>query len=368
MAKKTPLYDEHVALGARIVEFAGFLMPLEYTGIIDEHLTVRNNVGIFDVSHMGDIVIEGSDSEKFLDYLLPTKISDMQNFEAKYSAYLNEKGIMLDDTIVYKVNKEKFLLVPNAATAEKIYRWIMDKSSGYNIKIYDRSLLYASIAVQGPKAQKLMEKLTNYDYSKMKPFHFDFISFMDIENRGDNFIPYGKIFVSRTGYTGEDGFELIFPNEYAVEIWQSLLDYGKDLSLKPCGLGARDTLRMEKGMLLSGTDFNMDRTPIEASISWIINYNHDFIGKEALLEMKNKDHEVFRGFKMIDQGIPRHGYGIYRDNEKVGVITSGTMSPSLKIGIGLGYIKKDIKVGETVLIDIRGKKQRAEVTKPKILP
>ncbi|MGC9137884.1 MAG: glycine cleavage system aminomethyltransferase GcvT [Thermoplasmata archaeon] len=368
MAKKTPLYDEHVSLGARIVEFAGFLMPLEYTGIIDEHLTVRNNVGIFDVSHMGDIVIEGSDSEKFLDYLLPTKISDMQNFEAKYSAYLNEKGIMLDDTIVYKVNKEKFLLVPNAATAEKIYRWIMDKSSGYNIKIYDRSLLYASIAVQGPKAQKLMEKLTNYDYSKMKPFHFDFIPFMDIENRGDNFIPYGKIFVSRTGYTGEDGFELIFPNEYAVEIWQSLLDYGKDLSLKPCGLGARDTLRMEKGMLLSGTDFNMDRTPIEASISWIINYNHDFIGKEALLEMKNKDHEVFRGFKMIDQGIPRHGYGIYRDNEKVGVITSGTMSPSLKVGIGLGYIKKDIKVGETVLIDIRGKKQRAEVTKPKILP
>ncbi|MFP3254822.1 MAG: glycine cleavage system aminomethyltransferase GcvT [Thermoplasmata archaeon] len=368
MAKKTPLYDEHVNLGAKMIEFAGFLMPLEYTGIIDEHLNVRKNVGIFDVSHMGDIVIEGKDSEKFLDYLLPTKVSSMQNLEAKYSAYLNEKGIMLDDTIVYKVNSEKFLLVPNAATAEKIYKWILDKSSGYNIKIYDRSLLYSSIAVQGPKAIKLMEKLTKYDYSKMKSFTFDFITFMDIENRGDNFIPYGKIFVSRTGYTGEDGVELIFPNEYAVEIWQSLLDYGKEFGIKPCGLGARDTLRMEKGMLLSGTDFNMDRTPIEASISWIINYDHDFIGKEALLEIKNKDHEIFRGFKMLEPGIPRHGYNIYKNENKIGIITSGTMSPSLKVGIGLGYVKKDVKVGDIVLIDIRGKKMKAEVTKPKIHP
>jgi aminomethyltransferase len=368
MAKKTPLYDEHVNLGAKMIEFAGFLMPLEYTGIIDEHLNVRKNVGIFDVSHMGDIVIEGKDSEKFLDYLLPTKVSSMQNFEAKYSAYLNEKGIMLDDTIVYKVNSEKFLLVPNAATTEKIYKWILDKSSGYNIKIYDRSLLYSSIAVQGPKAIKLIEKLTKYDYSKMKSFTFDFITFMDIENRGDNFIPYGKIFVSRTGYTGEDGVELIFPNEYAVEIWQSLLDYGKEFGIKPCGLGARDTLRMEKGMLLSGTDFNMDRTPIEASISWIINYDHDFIGKEALLEIKNKDHEIFRGFKMLEPGIPRHGYNIYKNDNKIGIITSGTMSPSLKVGIGLGFVKKDVKVGDIVLIDIRGKKMKAEVTKPKILP
>ncbi len=368
MVKKTPLYDEHVSLGARMIEFAGFSMPLEYSGIIDEHLTVRNYVGIFDVSHMGDIVIEGQESEKFLDYLLPTKVSLMSNNEAKYSAYLNEHGIMLDDTIVYKVNKEKYLLVPNAATAEKIYRWIMEKSSGYNVRIYDRSLLYASIAVQGPKAQKVMEKLTKYDYSKMKTFTFDFIPFAEIENRGDNFIPYGKIFISRTGYTGEDGFELIFPNEYAVEIWQLLLEYGKELNLKPCGLGARDTLRMEKGMLLSGTDFNMDRTPIEASISWIINYDHEFIGKQALLEMKNKDHEIFRGFKMIEQGIPRHGYAIYKDDKRVGTITSGTMSPVLKIGIGLGYIKKDVKVGDIVYIDIRGKKMKAEVTKPKIVP
>lgn len=368
MVKKTPLYDEHVKLGAKMIEFAGFSMPLEYTGIVDEHLTVRKNVGIFDVSHMGDIVIEGEDAEKYLDYLLPTKVSDMEELEAKYSAYLNERGIMLDDTIVYKVNKNKFLLVPNAATEEKIYNWIKEKSIGYNIKIYDRTLIYSSIAVQGPKAVNLMNKLTNYDYSKMNSFTFDFINFNNIETRGDNFLPYNKIMVSRTGYTGEDGFELIFPNEYAIDIWNDLIDYGKEFGLKPCGLGARDTLRLEKGMLLSGTDFNMDRTPIEASISWIVNYDHDFIGKDALLKIKSTDHEIFRGFKMIDQGIPRHGYKVFKDEKVVGTITSGTMSPILKIGIGLGYVKKEIKLGDKVEIEIRGKKLKAEVTKPKIVP
>ncbi|MGC8663035.1 MAG: glycine cleavage system aminomethyltransferase GcvT [Thermoplasmata archaeon] len=368
MVKKTPLYDEHVQAGAKMVEFAGFSMPLEYSSIIDEHLTVRNNVGIFDVSHMGDIVIEGNDTEKFLNYLLPTNVSKISEFEAKYSAYLNENGILLDDTIVYKVNKAKFLLVPNAATAEKIYNWIMDKSLNFNIKIYDRSLLYSSIAVQGPKSSELMKKLTNYDYSKMKTFTFDFINYNNIETRGDNFIPYNKIMISRTGYTGEDGFELIFPNEYAMEIWNTLIDYGKVYNLKPCGLGARDTLRLEKGMLLSGTDFNMDRTPIEAAISWIIDFDHEFIGKNALLKIKNTDHDIFRGFKMIDPGIPRHGYKIYKEDKQVGYITSGTMSPILKIGIGLGYVKKEIKPGDIVNIDIRGKKLKAEVSKPRMVP
>jgi len=368
MPKKTPLYDEHVKLGAKMIEFAGFVMPLEYSGIIDEHLTVRKNVGIFDVSHMGDIIVKGKDAEKFLDYLLPTKVSAMESNEAKYSAYLNENGIMLDDTIVYKVNRENFLLVPNAATAEKIYNWIIEKSKGYDVKINDRTLLYSSIAVQGPRAKEVMEKLTDYDYSKMKSFHFDFVKFNGIENRGDDFIPYGKIFVSRTGYTGEDGFELIFPNEYASTIWNTLLKEGKEFNLKPCGLGARDTLRMEKGMLLSGTDFNMDRTPIEASIGWIVNYDHDFIGKEALLKIKNSDHEIFRGFKMLENGIPRHGYLIYKNNEIVGKITSGTMSPTLKIGIGLGYVKSSVKVGDTVEIEIRNKRLKAEVTKPRIVP
>ncbi len=368
MPKKTPLYDEHVKLGAKMIEFAGFIMPLEYSGIIDEHLTVRKNVGIFDVSHMGDIVVKGKDAEKFLDYLLPTKVSTMENNEAKYSAYLNGNGIMLDDTIVYKVNKEKFLLVPNAATAEKIYNWIIEKSKGYDVYINDRTLLYSSIAVQGPKAKDLMEKLTDYDYSKMKSFHFDFVKLKGVENRGDDFIPYGKIFVSRTGYTGEDGFELIFPNEYASTIWNMLFKEGKDFNLKPCGLGSRDTLRMEKGMLLSGTDFNMDRTPIEASIGWIVNYEHEFIGKNALIEMKNKDHEIFRGFRMMESGIPRHGYIIYKNNEIVGKITSGTMSPMLKVGIGLGYVIKSVKVGDTVEIEIRNKRLKAEVTKPRIVP
>ncbi len=367
MAKRTPLYNKHLELHARMTEFAGFEMPLEYSGIIDEHLNVRNNVGIFDVSHMGDIIVQGKDTEKFLDYFLPTKFSSLQEKQAKYSSYLNEQGIMLDDTIVYKVNNEKALLIPNASTATMIYNWIVEKSKNFNIKIIDRTLLYSSIAVQGPKSVNVMKKITDYDYTKMGSFTFDFISLKDIETRDDDFLPYNKIMVSRTGYTGEDGFELIFSNEYAEDIWDILMREGKEFNLKPAGLGARDTLRMEKGMLLSGQDFHMDKSPIEASISWIIDWDHDFIGKEALLKIKDNYQKIFRGFIMIDNGIPRHGYKIYKNGNEVGYITSGTMSPVLKKGIGLGYIDKNLKIGDTVEISIREKLLKANVCKPKIL-
>ncbi|MGC8992260.1 MAG: glycine cleavage system aminomethyltransferase GcvT [Thermoplasmata archaeon] len=367
MPKRTPLYNKHIELKARMTEFAGFEMPLEYTGIIDEHINTRTNVSIFDVSHMGDIIIEGKDTERFLDYLLPTKFSNMVEKQAKYSAYLNENGIMLDDTIVYKINKNKALLIPNASTADMIYNWILSKSNGYDINIIDRTLLYASIAVQGPKSVDVMKKLTNYNYDNMNSFYFDFISIKNLETREDDFFPYNKIMISRTGYTGENGYELIFPNEYAEEIWDMLINEGKEFNLKPAGLGARDTLRMEKGMLLSGQDFHMDKSPIEASISWIIDWDHDFIGKEALLKIKENYKQIFRGFIMIDNGIPRHGYKIFKDGNEVGYITSGTMSPILKKGIGLGYLDKNIKLGDIVDIQIRDKLLKANVSKPKIL-
>jgi aminomethyltransferase len=368
MPKKTPLYDLHVKYGGKIVDFAGFLLPLEFSSIIDEHNVVRNAVGIFDVSHMGDIIIKGKDATEFLEYILPSKVSGLKDFTARYSAYLNDYGILLDDTIVSKINSDTYLLVPNAATAEMIYKWLVEHKKRFAVNISDRTLLYACIAVQGPRATDLVSKITDYNLKSMEMFDVAFVKINGVETRGDDLIPYNHVFLSKTGYTGEDGYEIIVQNEYADEIWEMLLNYGKEYGIKMCGLGARDTLRLEKGMLLSGQDFHNDKTPLEANISWIIDYDHEFIGKEALLEQKGTDYKIFRGFKMLEAGIPRHGYKIYKDNKEIGIITSGTLSPVLKIGIGLGYVPKDIKINDIVMIDIRGTKKKAIVTKPKIVP
>ncbi len=368
MSKKTPLYDLHVKYGGKIVDFAGFLLPLEFTSIIEEHNAVRNNVGMFDVSHMGDIIIKGEDATEYLEYILPSKVSNLKDFTARYSSYLNNYGIMIDDTIVSKINSDTYLLVPNAATEELIYKWLLEHKKKYNVSIIDRTLLYACIAVQGPKASDLISKITDYNIRSMEMFDLAFVTINGIETRGDDFIPYNHVLLSKTGYTGEDGYEIIVQNEYADDIWELLINYGKDYGLKLCGLGARDTLRMEKGMLLSGQDFHNDRTPLEGGISWIIDYDHEFIGKEALLEQKGTDHQIFRGFKMLESGIPRHGYKIYKDDKEIGILTSGTMSPTLKIGIGLGYVSKSIKINDNVMIDIRGTKKKAIVSKPKMVP
>ena len=370
--KTTALHDVHVDMGAKMIEFAGFHMPLWYTGIRDEHLAVRNSVGMFDVSHMGDLIIEGKDATDFLSFVLPTNLEKKDIMQASYSAFINHRGILIDDTIVTKLSDEKYLVVPNAATAELIYHHLYSLAGGYKIKISNFTDELTCLAVQGKNAEKTIQKMTSYDLSSIGFFRSAFIDIngINVDNKPFNM---NKVFISRTGYTGEDGFELIFPNKYAKDLWWKILKYGKEYDIKPVGLGARDTLRLEKGFLLSGQDFeplNEPRTPVESGISWVIDWDHDFMGKEILYEQKkSKKYELFRGVILKGRGIPRHGYTLYKDNEKIGYLTSGTMSPSLNIGVGLGYVKRPyIKVGIEVEVDIRGRKVKAEISKPRMLP
>ncbi len=369
--KQTALHDVHVDMGAKMVEFAGFHMPLQYSGIIDEHLTVRKHVGIFDVSHMGDLIVEGPDAEDFLSYILPTDFSKVKVFKATYTAFANHRGVLIDDTIVTRLAEDKFLIVPNAATTDLIYHWIFSLAGGYNVKVSNVSKDFSCLAVQGPDAEKTLQGLFDYDLSTVKFFEAAYAKINDL-NIKKNSLTSDCALISRTGYTGEDGFEIIIPNENVKDLWYRILDAGKEFGIKPCGLGARDTLRMEKGFLLSGQDFHPHhepRTPLEAGISWIINWEHDFIGKSRLLELKKeKKYDLFRGIILKDRGIPRHGDKIYINDEQVGYLTSGTMSPVLRVGIGLGYVKRPyIKVGTEVEVEIRKRRVKAEIRKPRLV-
>ncbi len=347
---RTPLYNEHVKLNANIVDFHGWDMPLYYESIIKEHNYVRNGCGIFDVSHMGDIFIEGEGSTETLQFLLPTDVEKIKNGDCVYSAFLNERGNMVDDTIIYKFNDNKYLCVPNAATKDKILNHILKNNKG-NAKISDFSDKMGCIAVQGPESENVMKEIG---------FSFpEFFKFYEKDN----------IIVSGTGYTGEKGCEIIASNEVIVEIWKKLITSLKKMGFGPCGLGSRDTLRMEKGMLLSGQDFNEDRNPFEASISFIVNSDHSYIGKETL--MKNTKPEfVFRGFISSDEKtIPRHGNKITVNGNETGIVTSGSISPTLKKGIALGYIKREnSKTGMDVDIIIRNSNHNFKVSKPRMVP
>lgn len=358
--RKTPLYDEHVKLGAKIIDFHGWDMPLQYTRILEEHMAVRKNVGIFDVSHMGDIIVEGKDSEKFLDSLFPTKISDLKEGEATYTAFLNDNGTIIDDTIVYRLGKDKFFFVPNASTIEIIFDWATKHKGDFDVEITNISQDICCIAVQGPKSPEIIDKM-NLDFPE--PFRFTERTGPYSTNKitGNN-----SIIISGTGYTGETGVELLVSSSDAAAVWSEVLKLISEYSGLPCGLGARDTLRMEKGMLLSGTDFNGDRNPYECSISFIVNNEGDYVGKKAI---EDKGEYRFRGFKLEGKSIPRAGSEVYLDEEKIGVITSGTLSPVLDCSIALGFVqKKHIKSGPSVKISIRGRLVDATMGRPKIVP
>ncbi len=348
--RKTKLYDEHVRLGANMVDFHGWMMPLYYDSIIKEHNYVREGCGMFDVSHMGDIFIEGEDAEKTLLHLVPTDIRLMKDGDCVYSAFLNENGNIIDDTIIYKFNKKKFLCVPNASMISRIYNHIAKNKIG-DTKVEDKSDDLSCIAVQGKKSEEI---LNDIDINFPESFKF-----FESENR----------IVSGTGYTGEKGCEIIIENDKVVKLWNELLKSIKKIGYGPCGLGSRDTLRMEKGMLLSGQDFNENRNPYEASISFIVNNETEFIGKNALMNRNNEC--IFRGFIVNEKNaFPRTGNKIFNnEGEEIGEITSGTLSPSLKKGIGLGYIsKKYQKVGTDVKIETRRGKVSSIVSKPRLLP
>jgi aminomethyltransferase len=348
---RTVLYDEHVKMNANIVDFHGWDMPLYYESIIKEHMYVRERCGVFDVSHMGDIFLTGSGAEESLMKLFPSDISKMKEGDCLYTAFLNNDGNMIDDTIIYKFNKEKFLCVPNAATTDKILDHIL-KNKTNNCEVKNSSSELSCIAIQGKDSVNIMKNL-----GLKFPDFFKFY-----EEKG--------MIISGTGYTGEIGCEIIIKNNEAVNLWEKIVDDLKKIGCGPCGLGSRDTLRMEKGMLLSGQDFNSDKNPYEASISFIVDNDHNYIGREKLLS-NQKPERIFRGIIMNEKGsFPRHGNLIYDESGKeIGIITSGSISPILGKGIGLGYINRNESKSDTsILVGIRDKKFNGKVSRPRIVP
>lgn len=356
--KKTPFTDVHIALGAKMHEFAGYNMPIEYFGIIDEHQTVVNAVGVFDVSHMGEFWVKGPKALEFIQKVTSNDASVLTVGKAQYTCFVNENGGIIDDFIVYHYEPEKYMLVVNAANIEKDWAWCQQQNT-VGAQLENASDHTAQLAVQGPKATETLQKLTETDLSSIPYYSFVTTRFAGVDN----------VIISNTGYTGAGGFELYFYPEYGKKIWEAVFEAGAEFGIKPIGLGARDTLRLEMGYCLYGNDLDDTTTPLQAGLGWITKFTENklFVGR-AVLE-KEKADGVPRKLcclTLIDRGIPRHGYEIVTaQDEVVGNVTSGTMSPILKIGIGMGYVKPEYaKPGTEIFVKIRNKNLRAEVVKP----
>ncbi len=355
-AKNIPLHETHLKIGGKMVPFAGFNMPVRYSSDKEEHLAVRNGVGVFDVSHMGEFLIQGPGSLDLIQKVTSNDASKLVDGQAQYSCFPNETGGIVDDLIVYRIGEDNYMLVVNASNIEKDWNWVK------NYNTYEASMTNVSediclFAVQGPKAGEALQQLTDIDLSAIKFYHFTTGSIAGIDD----------VIISATGYTGAGGFELYVPAEVATELWEKIFEAGKDLDIKPIGLGARDTLRLEMGYCLYGNDITDSTSPLEAGLGWITKFTKDFVNAESL--KKQKETGISRklsGFKMLERGIPRGGYEILNEaREKIGDVTSGTMSPSLEIGVGLGYLKKGYDVpGTKILIQIRNKQVPAEVQRP----
>ena len=352
--KKTVLFDRHEKLNAKIVDFAGFLMPISYSSVNEEHLHVRNNVGVFDVSHMGEIEISGSNSFNLVQYLCSNDISKLKIGKAQYNCLTNDKGGIIDDLIVYRVESEKYLLIVNASNILKDWEWINKQNIKFNSLIVNLSDKLSLLAVQGPKAQALCQKFTSEDLSLLPNYSFIISSFAGIEN----------IIISKTGYTGSGGFELYIPNKNAVDIWDALFDC-KGFDLKPIGLAARDTLRIEMGYCLYGNDIDEETSPEEANLRWITKVDTSFIGHEIIdKQIKKGSKRKLIGFKLIEKSIPRSGYEVFDINSKlIGKVTSGTFSPVLKKGIGLAYLDSVNIKDDLIYIKIRNNLSKAEIVK-----
>lgn len=355
--KKTALYDKHIALGAKMVPFAGYDMPVSYTGIIAEHQTVREKVGMFDVSHMGEFVIKGEGALDLIQRVTSNDASKLQKGDAQYSCLPNGKGGIVDDLLVYKLGEEEYMLVVNASNIEKDWDWIAQHNSqGVEMKnISDQTSL---MAVQGPKAAEALQSLTEVDLAGMK--YYTFV-------RG-KFAGFDNVIISATGYTGSGGFEIYVANEHAAAVWDAIVEAGADYGLEPIGLGARDTLRLEMGYCLYGNDIDDTTSPLEAGLGWItkLKKDSDFVDKQYLIEQKAAGlNRKLVGFVLTDKRPPRQGYNIL--NEKgavIGVVTSGTKGPSVGKALGLGYVEKAYsKSGTTIYIDVRGKQLEATTQK-----
>ncbi len=353
--KNTALTETHIALGAKIVPFAGYNMPVSYEGVTIEHETVRNGVGVFDVSHMGEFLITGPNALGLIQKVTTNDASKLVDGKAQYSCLPNDKGGIVDDLIVYKIADEKYLMVVNASNIQKDWDWISSHNT-MNAEMRDLSDDYSLLAIQGPKASKAMQSLTSIDLEAMKFYTFEVADFAGIEH----------VIISATGYTGSGGFEIYCKNSEVQQIWDKVFEAGAEFDIKPIGLAARDTLRLEMGYCLYGNDINDTTSPIEAGLGWITKFSKDFINAEALA--KEKEHGVERklvGFELDERGIPRHDYDIVDGNgNTIGIVTSGTMSPSLGKGIGLGYVPLIFATpGSKINIQVRKKAIPATVVK-----
>ena len=355
--KTTPFTDVHVALGAKMHEFAGYNMPIEYTGIIDEHMAVVNGVGVFDVSHMGEFWVKGPNALAFIQSVTSNDASVLPLGKAQYTCFPNDKGGIVDDLLVYHYEPEKYLLVVNAGNIDKDWDWCVSHNT-VGAELENSSDRTAQLAIQGPKAQEVLQRLTPVDLSSIPYYSFITGEFAGCKN----------VIISNTGYTGAGGFELYFYPSVADRIWKAVFEAGEEYGIKPIGLGARDTLRLEMGFCLYGNDLDDTTSPIEAGLGWITKFveGKDFVNRPML--EKQKAEGVTRklvGFEMVDRGIPRHGYEIAdAEGNVIGVVTSGTMSPVLKKGIGMGYVKPEFaKAGTDIFIKVRNKNLKAQVVK-----
>ena len=353
--KKTALNSIHIEAGAKMVPFAGYEMPLQYSGLTDEHLNVRENLGVFDVSHMGEFFLKGEKALDLVQKVTSNDASKLIDGKIQYSCLPNGKGGIVDDLLVYRINAEEYMLVVNASNIEKDWNWIKSHNT-FGVEMTNKSDEISLLAVQGPKAVEVLQKLTSVNLSEISYYSFVYGDFAGIEN----------ILISATGYTGAGGFEIYFENKHAETIWNAVMEAGKDFGIKPAGLAARDTLRLEMGFCLYGNDIDDTTSPLEAGLGWITKLSKDFIDSDYLKAQKESGlTKKLVGFELIDKGIPRHDYEIENEEGKtIGKVTSGTMSPSLKSAIGLGYVEKPyFAVDSEIFIVVRNRKLKAKVVK-----
>lgn len=353
--KELALNDTHIKAGGKMVEFAGFSMPVQYSGLNDEHLTVRNGVGVFDVSHMGEFFVKGPKALELIQYLTSNDASKLVDGKIQYSCFPNFNGGIVDDLLVYRISDEEYMLVVNGANLEKDWAWV-NKNNAVEAELENHSDKLSLLAVQGPKATDALQSLTKINLQEMKYYTFEIGTFAGVDN----------VLVSATGYTGSGGFEIYFKNKDAETIWSAIFEAGKLQDIKPCGLGARDTLRLEKGFCLYGNDINDDTSPIEAGLGWITKFTKDFVNEKQLKQQKEDGVlKKLVAFEMLDRGIPRHDYLIVNEKgEEIGIVTSGTQSPMLSKGIGMGYVPIELAKPDSIIyIQVRKKNLKAKVVK-----
>jgi aminomethyltransferase len=353
--KNTALSQKHISLGAKMVPFAGYNMPVSYSGLNDEHATVRNAVGVFDVSHMGEFILKGENALKLIQKVTSNDASVLTDGKAQYSCLPNETGGIVDDLLVYRIDEKTYMLVVNASNIDKDWNWIKQHDT-FGVEMHNISEQTSLLAIQGPNGLATLQKLTSVNLSDIPYYSFAKGTFCGVEN----------VVISNTGYTGAGGFEIYFENEYAEKIWDSIFEAGKEFGIKPIGLGARDTLRLEMGFCLYGNDIDDTTSPIEAGLGWITKFTKDFTNRAAIEKQKTEGvSKKLVGFEMVDRGIPRHDYQIADANGNIiGKVTSGTQSPTLNIALGMGYVNKDFsKADSEIFIMIRDKAIKAKVCK-----